>query len=367
MKFGGYHTISSPGGRGHKVMAVLRRRFVTGLLLLVIVAAVAAAYASASPKKYSGEAVLVVPATSAGQLPPGNPDGAAKLAKTLATLIPNDRAILTAAGQRAGLTPDQVAKHLTVTNDANTALLRLDYIGSTPVGTVTVLNALATALTSTNPPGPIDAGSLRTAKLAQSVTPTGHNARTALPLGFALGLVVALLAAIVLERSTPRVDGPAELGDLTGRPVTTWDSLSESGVLALVSRWTTMVDLPRPSVALVGVGRARHDLLLRVADQIESLARSGRRRVMAQGTAEGAGSTLGTDQADAFTLRIADMSDREASADDIAQVADMTVLVVPVGTKVATVAGIMRRLENYGVTPSWAVMLGRSDLLGRRQ
>jgi hypothetical protein len=73
-------------------------------------------------------------------------------------------------------------------------------------------------------------------------------------------------------------------------------------------------------------------------------------------------SSLPPERDNALTLRIADMADREASPDDIARVADMTVLVVPAGTKAATVVATMRRLENYGVTPGWAVMLGRSDV-----
>src|SRR5450755_942187 len=357
-----YKTIRPSGERGHKLVAVLRRRVLAGFLMLLIIAAVAEAYASHSPKRYTGEVILVVPATSAGQIPPGNPDGAIKLAKTMATLIPNDRAMLSSVGQRTKLSADYIAKHLTVTNDASTALLRLDYTGTTPLGTVTVLNDMATSLTSTNPPGPIDAGTLRTAKLAQPVTPSGHNPQSALPLGIALGLVVALLAAIILERATPRIDEPAELRDLAGTPVTTWQSFTPSGVSALVSRWPTIVDLPQPDVALVGIGRARRDVLLRVAEQIESLAKSARAR--ARVLASGSDSERNTipDRSSALTLRLADMSDPEASADDIAQVADMTVLVVAAGTKASTVAGMLSRLENYGVTPAWSVMLSRADV-----
>ncbi|HEX7104878.1 MAG TPA: hypothetical protein VF218_02850 [Acidothermaceae bacterium] len=347
-------------GRGRKAAAVFGRRFLPGLFIVVLVAALAAWYASHSPKRYTGQAVLIVPAATAGALPPGNPDGAVKLAKTMATLLPADRALIDQVAAKVGLTSDEIVKHLTVTNDASTAILRLNYTGTSPAATVGVLNAIATAATSANPPGPIDAGALRIAQLPTSVTPSGHDARTALPIGIAAGLVLALLAAIGLERATPRIDSPMELAEATGAPVTSWRSVTPGGVSALVARWVSMVDLPQPDIALVGVGRVRRDLLLGVADDIETLSKRGRTPVLHGSDKRDRGGDA--EPRSGVTLRIADMSDGEASGDDIVQVSDLAVIVVQSGVKASAVFAMLRRLENYGVTPRWAIMARPGEL-----
>jgi len=348
-------------GRGRKAAAVFARRFLPGLFIVVLVSALAAAYANSSPKRYTGQAVLIVPATTAGALPPGNPDGAVKLAKTMATLLPANRALIDQVANKVGLSSDEIIKHLTVTEDASTAILRLNYTGTTPAATVGVLNAIAAAATSANPPGPIDAGALKIAQLPTSVTPSGHDARTALPIGIAVGVVLALLAAIGLERANPRIDSPMELAEATGAPVTSWEAVTPGGVSALVARWVSMVDLPQPDIALVGVGRVRRDLLLGVADQIETLSKRGRTPVShgSDRLDRGGGES---EQRSGVTLRIADMSDAEASGDDIVQVSDLAVIVVHAGVRASAVFAMLRRLENYGVTPRWAIMARAGEL-----
>jgi capsular polysaccharide biosynthesis protein len=347
-------------GRGRKAAAVFARRFLPGLFIVVLVSALAAAYANSSPKRYTGQAVLVVPAATAGALPPGNPDGAVKLAKTMATLLPANHALIDQVSNKVGLSADEIVKHLTVTNDASTAILRLNYTGTTPAVTAGVLNAIAAAVTSANPPGPIDAGALKVAQLPTSVTPSGHDARTALPIGIAAGVVLALLAAIGLERANPRIDSPMELAEATGAPVTSWEAVTPGGVSALVARWVSMVDLPQPDIALVGVGRVRRDLLLGVADEIETLSKRGRTPVSHGSDRRDRSSE--SEQRSGVTLRIADMSDAEASGDDIVQVSDLAVIVVHAGVKASAVFAMLRRLENYGVTPRWAIMARAGDL-----
>ncbi len=354
------HRPKDTTGRGRKAAAVFGRRFLPGLFIVVLVTALAAAYASRSPKRYTAQAVLIVPSAAAGALPPGNPDGAIKLAKTMATLLPADRALIDQVASKVGLSSDSIDKHFTVTNDASTAILRLNYTGTTPAATVAVLNAIASAATSANPPGPIDAGSLRIAQLPTSVTPSGHDARTAVPIGIAVGIVLALLAAIALERANPRIDSPMELAEATGTPVTNWHGVTPGGVSALVSRWMTMVDLPQPDIALVGIGRVRRDLLLGVADDIETLSKRGRTPV--SHGADRRGRDADADQRSGVTLRIADMSDAEASGDEIVQVSDLAVIVVQTGAKASAVFAMLRRLENYGVTPRWAIIARPGEL-----
>lgn len=354
------HRPKDTTGRGRKAVAVFGRRFLPGLFIVVLVAAIAAAYASHSPKRYTGQAVLVVPAQSAGALPPGNPDGAIKLANTMAALLPTDRALIDQVASKVGLSSADIVKHLNVTNDSGTAILRLNYTGSTPAATVAVLNAIAGAATSANPPGPIDAGSLRVAQLPTSVTPSGHDARTALPIGIAIGVVLALLAAIGLERANPRIDSPMELAEATGSPVTSWHAVTPGGVSALVARWVSMVDLPQPDIALVGVGRVRRDALIALADDIETLSKRGRTPVLHGSDRRDRAAE--PEQHSGVTLRIADMSDPESSGDDIVQVSDLAVLVVQAGARASTVFTMLRRLENYGVTPRWAVIARPGEL-----
>jgi hypothetical protein len=278
----------------------------------------------------------------------------------MATLLPANRALIDQVSSKVGLSSDEIIKHLTVTNDASTAILRLSYTGATPRATVGVLSAIAAAATSANPPGPIDAGALKIAQLPSSVTPSGHDARTALPIGIAAGLVLALLAAIGLERANPRIDSPMELAEATGAPVTSWESVTPGGVSALVARWVSMVDLPQPDIALVGVGRVRRDALLGVADEIETLSKRGRTPV-SHGT-DRRGHSGEAEHRSGVTLRIVDMSDADASGDDIVQVSDLAVIVVYSGVKASAVFAMLRRLENYGVTPRWAIMARSGQL-----
>lgn len=352
-------------GRHGKALAVLRRRLALGLFIVVLVSLLAAAYGNASPKRYTAQAVLVVPAATAGTLPPGNPDGAAKLASTMAALLPADRALIDHAAAKSGLTADQIVDHLKVTNDENTAILRLNYTGSSPTGTVAVINDLATAATSANPPGPIDPGAIRIAQLPTSVTPSGHDARTALPVGIAAGIVLALFAAIALERANPRIDSPSELAEATGTPVTSWRSVSPGGVSALVIRWMSMVDLPEPDIALVGVGRVSRDVVLGVADQIETLSKRGRVPQSDASHREQGGSQI--DRRGSVTLRVADMADPECSGDHIAQVSDLAVIVVQSGVKASTVFATLRRLGNYGVAPRWGIVANPSEVCTAHQ
>jgi hypothetical protein len=56
------------------------------------------------------------------------------------------------------------------------------------------------------------------------------------------------------------------------------------------------------------------------------------------------------------------MSDADASGDDIVQVSDLAVIVVHSGVKASAVFAMLRRLENYGVTPRWAIMARSGQL-----
>lgn len=351
--------MNHPSGRFHKFGSVVRRRSLPGLMIVVIVALLTAAYAGHSPKRYSAELVFVVPAISPGQAPPGNPDQADKLATTFASLIPEDRPLLSSVAKAAHVDPTLLQNHVTVTNDSGTALVRVRYAGDSPASTTRVLNAFSAVLTSASPPGAIGSGTLQLVNPAQNITRSGHGLGSMLAVGLVAGIVLAVIAALALERSSPRVDSPTELADLTNAPVTTWRALTPGGISALVTRWRTMVALPYPDVALIGVG-VPHDEMVKIADKIESRL-SQPKPASRTGRPDGKNSGEGGDKG-GLKLRIADMADPDYPGDEIAQIADMGVLIVVAGTPGATVSAMLRRLENYGTLSQWSIMIERSEL-----
>ena len=70
-----------------------------------------------------------------------------KLAKTYSTLIPLDDEIVAAAAAKARVSPAELRKNMSVSNDLGTALVRIDVIASTADSAVAQAAAVATIIT----------------------------------------------------------------------------------------------------------------------------------------------------------------------------------------------------------------------------
>lgn len=321
--------------RRHKALGVLRRRGPLAVLLLVATIALAYAAGSSSAERYSAETVLIVPAVSAGRLPPGDADGANKLAKTYAAAIPISTALLDATASKVKVAPAELAANLTVTNDAGTSLVRLAYEGTAPQLTVRVLASLAASLVGTNPPVPVSPGTLKLVSTPTAVTRTGGGPSSVVPIGVVLGLLLAAGAAAVLERSVRHLDRPGELVRELEVPVTTWADPTPASVARLARHWfPSSAESREGVVALVGCGRLAPDRLRSVAQ------------------------TLGTLLAAApGSVRVEPATSPGEGVDE----ADVVVLVVPQGAAWRSVEKVSVAVQAEGRTVSWALFLPRSS------
>ena len=93
----------------------------------VACALIAVAIASVLPDKYTAEAIVAVPAGSGDTLV--GVDGATKLARTYAQLIPSDGVTLSAIGKKLGLSEKVVERRIAVMNEPGTSLLRVRFRG----------------------------------------------------------------------------------------------------------------------------------------------------------------------------------------------------------------------------------------------
>lgn len=123
----------------------LRRRGWWIAVSAMACAFIALAIASVLPDKYTAEAVVAVPAGSANSL--SGVDGATKLARTYALLIPSDGVTLTAIGKKVGLSEKEVERRITVVNEAGTSLLRVRFRGKTSKEAVRGARSAASLLT----------------------------------------------------------------------------------------------------------------------------------------------------------------------------------------------------------------------------
>jgi capsular polysaccharide biosynthesis protein len=362
-------------GRKAKLRAVIRRRWLVSMLLLLTVVVASSMVAYLTPATYTAEAVLFVPAVNATTPSPGNPDAAAKLAKTLATVIPLNPTLLDQASTKAQVDRTYLANHLSATNDAGTGIIRLTYIGTDKTSTVMVLNTMALSLVGQKPPPPVSANSLRLITAPQSVTRSGGDIVQGLVLGSVLGLIVALAAAFALERTNPHVDGPTEVAEAVRVPVTAWNAPTTLGVTRLLRSWDTAGSGRSWQVALVPVGEVGRPRMLDVVSGVESLHRaaieSGRAEddFRRNGTGLNGGGANGVRQNGyAPTLQpritVVDL----LGGDNVQQLetADTIVLVVAPGVSLSQLSSTARRLRNQGAAPAWSIFIpGRSVKPGK--
>ena len=151
----------------------LRRR---GWLIATSAAAcafVAVAIASVLPDKYTAEAIVAVPAGSGDSLV--GVDGATKLARTYAQLIPSDGVTLSAIGKKLGLSEKGVERRIRVTNEAGTSLLRVRFRGESSKEAVRGAKIAAALLTDGQQLSvTLDSGLITIVRLPERAQTTGE-------------------------------------------------------------------------------------------------------------------------------------------------------------------------------------------------
>lgn len=340
----------------------VQRRWYIVLTCLLLGVLVAFLVSSRTPPQYLAEAVVVVPAVATGQLPPGSPDAAAKLATNYATLIPLDDAVISAAATKAGVAAEDLRDSLTVASDPGTALIRIDVVSKQALVAVDSATAVASTVTRPIPPGQIAKGSLKLVTVPSEATRMGESSSSALFIGGMLGLLVGLLAAFALERSDRRIDSVDDLADLLGTPATAWATVTPAEARALAYRWRALSGVNAPEVAVVATAPMSRDDVKQLLASLGPDAPGDPAPAVAPSAAAAAGSSQdlvrgrGADDSGDIGVVAVGAPGSGEGAELRAQMSDLVVMVVREGTRVSVVRDNLVRLGEYGVDVVWGLL-----------
>src|SRR4029079_12057910 len=138
-------------------------------------ALIAVTIASVLPDNYTAEAIVAVPAGSSDSLV--GVDGATKLARTYAQLIPSDGVTLSAIGKKLGLNEKAVERRIAVANEPGTSLLRVRFRGRNSAEAVRGARVAAALLTEGEElSATLDSGLMTIVRLRERAQATGEAA-----------------------------------------------------------------------------------------------------------------------------------------------------------------------------------------------
>jgi capsular polysaccharide biosynthesis protein len=345
------------------MLRALRRR--GWVLLVTVVVAAACAYFVASMRgaTYTAESTAVVADHSKEALLVVTPDQANALAATYATLMPKDAAMLHSMATTLGTSVSEVQDRLSVFNPTGTALLVIDYKGTSAdnaiAGATIALHGIAGAHPVTPNIIPLSVGAVQ--------APTTASASSGVPVlvtvGVIVGIALGLLLIVAWERVDPRIDRPEDLSQEVGSPTSPASEISESGANALIARWKALAE-PGPSrIALVPVTPDVQADLPRVALRLSQVGGNGngaeppssnrtRARIAdSEDLTQPVGNS--TPMVIACEVPSADLTALQSIMD-----CDLVVLVARKGTPRAALREMLESLTEFGVSPKWAIFLG---------
>lgn len=345
------------------MLSALRRR--GWVLLVTVVVAAACAYVVASTRgaTYTAESTAVVADNSKEALNVVTPDQATELATTYAVLIPKDAEFLQNMATTLGTSVSEVQDRLSVFNSPGTALLVIEYEGTSAdnaiAGATAALHGIAGAHPVTPNIIPLALGAVQ----APTTASASRDVAVLVAIGVIVGIALGLLLIVAWERVDPRIDRPEDLSQEVGSPTSPVSEISESGSNALIARWK---ELARP-------GPSRIALVPVTADVQADLPRVALKFSQGGGNGNGAEPPWWVRTCD----RIADSGDRtqpvgngtpmviacEVPSADLTALqsimdCDLVVLVARKGTPRAALRKLLESLTEFGVSPKWAIFLG---------
>ena len=347
------------------MLRVLRRR--GWVLLVAIVVTTVSAYVVGSKhgETYTAESTAVVNATPHSLL---TPDQANTLADTYAVLIPKDSAILRAVGTALGTSVSDVQDRLSVLNTPGTAVLVIDYKGTSAANSITGAAAILKAIAGDYPVSPnIIPGSVGAVRTPTEAS-VSRGVAVLVTIGAILGVALGLLLMVAWERVDPRIDRPEDLSQEVGSPTSPVSAISQSGVNALAARWKTLAEHVPSRIALVPVTADVQPDLPKVARRFSQVQWNGG-QVQGNGAVAPWWTRTGNHVADSedYTQPIgsgtpAVITCQVPSADLTALQSimdcDLVVLVARKGTPRAALRELLDSLTEFGVSPKWAIFLG---------
>ena len=181
-------------------------------------------------------------------------------------------------------------------------------------------------------------------------------------LGAIVGIALGLLLMVTWERIDPRIDRPEDLSQEVGSPTSPVGAISQPGVNALIARWTALAEHGPTRIALVPVTADVQADLPKVALRLSQRPRKRFGGAVADWTCDyvTGGEELtqplqvGTPVVIACEVPSADLTALRPIMD-----CDLVVLVARSGTPRAALRGLLDSLTEFGVSPKWAIFLGR--------
>ncbi len=221
-------------------LAPVRRRGVVALCVVALVTVAAYATAGLRAGTYTAEAVMLVP-SGARSGDPGRADEASKLAGTYALAIPQDARVRQAVATSLGVSDKQARDHMTVANDANTAILRLRYSAASAAVATDGAKAMVRAVLDRGVRQTIRPGSLVLVRLPDPATHNDIGTLTPILIGLIAGIFLAVVIVVGIERSDPRIDDIGSLEDEAPCPVSLVARGSSGSLVAVLERWRQLI------------------------------------------------------------------------------------------------------------------------------
>ncbi len=349
------------------MLTALRRRGWVLLVTVVVAAVCAFVVASTRGTTYTAQSTAVVAASNSAHSVV-TPDQANLLATTYAVLIPKDTAILHSVATTLGTSVSDVQDRLSVFNTTGTALLTIEYRGTSVANSIAGTTAALTAIAGPNPVSSnIIPGSVGAVQAPTTATSSKSVAVLA-AIGVIVGIALGLLLIVAWERIDPRIDRPEDLSQEVGSPTSPVSAISESGVNALIARWKALADHGPSRIALVPVTPDVQADLPKVALMFSQV-----QAIQGNGNGNGAEAPWWT-QMDAHiaesqdltqpiricppTMIACDVPSADFTALRSIMDCDLVVLVARRGTPRAALRETLDSLTEFGVSPKWAIFLG---------
>jgi hypothetical protein len=333
------------------VRMLLRRGWLVPLAVLAV-SGVAAGIASARVPVYRSEAVVHVP-SGAGPEGPGAAGEAKSLAVTYAALISGDDSVARLAARATGIGYADVFEHISVSNDRETAILRLGFEAKSAETAIVGARALQQAVSGRRPVARgIAPGSVQSLGAPiRAVDASTVKARAAIPVGAILGLALGIILMIAWERADPRVDDAATLRSEADCPAVELDGLSSGSLALILERWFDLAGNDPSTVALVPV---HEKLQPRMTDLVERLAEAARHGQIDVAVSS---AQFANRLEDAPALSLVPTSPPTLhGVDRVLADADCVVLVVRAGERIAVVRRACDSLRPMGLRADWALL-----------
>jgi len=350
------------------MLRALRRRGWVLLVTIVVTTACAYIVASRSGETYTAESTAVVAASPNSLL---TPDQAITLAGTYAVLVPKDTAVLRSVATKLGTSVSEVEDRISVSNTTGTALLLIEYRGTSAANSIAGATDALSAIAAQHPVSPnIIPGSVGAVQ-APTAASASKSVTVLVALGVILGIALGSLLLVVWERVDPRIDRPEDLSQEIGSPASPVSAISQSGVNALVARWKELADHGPSRVALVPVTADVRSELPKVALRLSQVQVNGNQFPGNVAPPWGDQTREGITQSEHLAQPIGNFTPEMIvcgvpSADLTAlrsiMDCDLVVLVARRGTPRAALRESLDSLTEFGVAPKWAILLGANPL-----